>query len=359
MSSDTNRRHQALFVLTSEYTPPSTKEVHIEGSAVLRIMKHSAKHAPNPASGPIMGVDGPDGVLSISHVFPFSAGDFYERFAQKGKTDQNYKQELADQLKAVGYAAQFVGWFQSSTLLKFFNKSINDALLNAQLNDNPNCILLVHDPSKVAKGVLAIRAFRLCESYIKAYLDNDSTCKLDKKTVSDYDLTLSNYLEELPVFIHNSQLVSLYLNKLDVQAAQPVDVLDVNNLISMPRKKALSTYDVLAMHDIDASNTSKFVEVLDLYNQDLNRLNSVQRLYSRDLAKIEQWKQSVKDNGGLFEGKEVDIENDWKSALKFPLASRHENFFLSTTVDGYCGDLETSGVADLIKGFTIKTALEN
>lgn len=73
---------------------------------------------------------------------------------------------------------------------------------------------LSSDPSKSAQGSVSIRAFRFSAAFGDALSARGGS--LDTQTLVDYRLTFSNLLEELPLTITNSALVSAYLSTVSL-----------------------------------------------------------------------------------------------------------------------------------------------
>lgn len=331
----------------------------------MKILKHAAQYHPQPVKGPLLGLD-TNKVLSISHSFPL-ASENSEGY--RFRPDQRYIDSLIDQLQNTGDAAQFVGWYQSATSSNFYNHQVIDSLLQSQLNSNANSILLVHDASKAKKGILSLRAFRLHENFIKAYIDNNNSTRLNRKDLEEHQINYKNALVELPVNVHNSQLVSLYLHDLKHQISDyQLSDLDTNNLIDYnPDEEAkaqkqnkdnlFAATNSLNLTGFGESTAliNKLVESIDDYNYDLNNFNYFQRSYTKEMAKIQQWKQKAK-----VDERDVDLEEGWKSLYKLPNEpNRYENLLISASINGFCDDLQLGGVGELVKSFTIKNGLNN
>ncbi|GMM37177.1 hypothetical protein DASC09_045020 [Saccharomycopsis crataegensis] len=355
--------------MSKEYTAPNTETVQVESSVVLKIVKHASKHFPTPVSGPLLGLDTNQKVLNVSHAFPFpTIGESNEGYSYRIKSNQKYVHDLTEQMKIAGHATQFVGWYQSTTSANFLNHFTIDNLLGAQINNNANSILFVHDASKLKKGILSLRAFRLSENFVKAYLNNGQSNKFTRKILVDNELNYKNFLVELPIQIHNSQLISLFLNDLKLKINEyHLDDLNVNNLIDLNsdedlaqkenKNTLLENFGPLNLSGLEDSTLiiNKLVDSIDDYNYDLNNFNYYQRQLSREMAKVQQWKQKAKQDG-----KPVDLENDWKSLFKLPTEpSRYDNLLISASIDGFCDDLDLGCVSELAKTFTVKGGFDN
>lgn len=189
-----------------EYTTPTIKSVQLETSVALRIVKQSQESANSGVCGPLFGTDVHGDVLKITHSYKypsFQAGQPPLRI----RYNQGFHDALVQNLKDAEVSVQNFGWFQTTEQGKFVSEYLLSALAQAQLKSSPNSVLIVHDPSKAAYGVLSLRAFRLTKDYLQAYIDN----KFTPESLNSRNLSFNNVLEELPVSIHNNHLISLYL----------------------------------------------------------------------------------------------------------------------------------------------------
>lgn len=186
-----------------------TKAVQLDASCVLRILRHVGGKT-STVSGPLLGLDINDRVLKVSHSYPFPSVGDSNPYKNRGNVE--YETQLLDQLKESGVAVEPLGWYQSSISGRFLTESVVDSLAEIQLKRNKNSVLVVHDAARAKYGVLSLRAFRLSSTFLELYGQHKS---FSLKDVLSSGLTADNFLVEVPIEVHNSALVSLYLSQQD------------------------------------------------------------------------------------------------------------------------------------------------
>lgn len=183
-------------------------EVHIDGLAVLKIVKHCKDALPNLVSGALLGLD-QKGVLEITHSFPgvSSATAAGEGLAEDdyAEQDQEYQLEMMTSLREVNVDNNRVGWYQSMFLGTFNNFKLIQNLA-AYHESIPNSVVLLYDPVQTAAGTLTLRAFRLSDDFLE----------LSKRAMNEY-IAPSRILEELPLKIRNPSIITALLFDLKGQ----------------------------------------------------------------------------------------------------------------------------------------------
>jgi translation initiation factor 3 subunit H len=280
-----------------------------------------------------------DDVLRISHSFPFpaSAND-NDGSALRGKANQKYAQDMISLLEEVGADPNPVGWYVSANLGRFFSQNVIDNMLSFQVQ-NPESVVLVYDLTRTVHASFSLRAYRLSA----AYLASKKEGKFSSESLVRNELSYSTIFDELPVEIHNSHMITLYL-----QTLQPSK--EFNNL-----KITVDPYL--------ESNIESIFESVDEFHYDQGNYNYYQRQLAREKVKILQWQQKRKAENSNREaaGKQPLSTEEWKDLFKLPEEpSRLDNLLISGQINQYCSQIEEFAAAASSKMFgTQKTLLEN
>ncbi|ODV96966.1 hypothetical protein PACTADRAFT_48752 [Pachysolen tannophilus NRRL Y-2460] len=344
----------------------SKVNIELEASVALKIVKNSSDHYPHSVSGPLFGIDLEEDSntkkVVISHVFSFpnnnsNSNDHHhqEGYSFKLKSNLRFQNEVLDAFKETGLGVKFVGLYLSSIGGRYLTQQVVDSMMQQQAlknenDDNSKVLLLVHDPSKTKNGVLSLRIFKLSEVFVK-------TCRNGKKfqttNLIENGLTFKNVLEELPLTIHNSHLVNLkILSSSDESKGE-------ENFESLKLSSTIPTVE---------TTIESLFDSIDDFNYDQNNFNYYQRSLSRELAKINQWKQKrklenlnkLKQNPNTPESELLSLdESEWSKHFKLPSEpSRYENLIISGLLNNFCNELEVSSANELIKSFSVAKGLD-
>eukprot|EP01083_Nonionella_stella_P141836 437724_1 len=144
--------------------------VHIDGLAVLKIVKHCQESLPNLVTGSLLGLAVENGVLEITHAFPFpeprsneksdlvkSAGD-----SAMGMDDDaaaldghEYQLEMMKMLREVNVDNNCVGFYQSISLGTFNTAKLVEEQFTyqaADVTDLQVAVLILFDPIQTTRG---------------------------------------------------------------------------------------------------------------------------------------------------------------------------------------------------------------
>lgn len=242
-------------------------------------------------------------------------------------------------MKKLDYGVEFQGWFQSTISGNFVTTQLVEGLAAQQLI-NKNSFVLIHN--MVGKD-LDLKAYRLSTSFLGAYVDN----KWKSKDLEAHKLSFLNIFDELPIHIHNQNLINLYLANTD------------NLSLINPECEVLNLSS-------NEANTAQLLESLysqvDSYNYDQNNFNYYQRQYQKESGKIQQWKQQRKVENFELEknGEKLLDVDEWKSQFKLPVEpSRYNNMLHSHSIDVLADDILKKCNEELVKSFAIERKLTN
>lgn len=113
-------------------------------------------------------------------------------------------------LREVGMDNNKVGWYQSVVMGTFSTASVIQYQFQYQQSLGPNAICLIYDAAETAKGQLSIRAFRLKKSFVDAY----KAGVFSKESFAKNDIRSTTVLEELPIKIHNADIINCWVHEL-------------------------------------------------------------------------------------------------------------------------------------------------
>ncbi|RLV94990.1 Broad-range acid phosphatase DET1 [Spathaspora sp. JA1] len=295
--------------------------ITLSSSVLLSLIKHTSENYPSLFSGALLGFEDDQGVIDISHGFPFPYPDQYEGGSLKSRSGGQYQKDILENFKKLGYGIEFQGWFQSTISGNFITSQLVEALAQQQLV-NKNSFIIIHDMSSIGKEV-SLKGLRLSAGFMEAYQDG----KWKSKDLERAKLSYFNIFDELDVVVKNQTLVNLYLANLP-QTTTELRELDGLNLAS------------------NQTSTGQLLESLysqiDSFNYDQNNFNYYQRQLQKEQSKINQWKQQRKLENleRVKKGdKELDTE-EWKTMFRLPNEpSRFNNLLYSHAIDELADDI--------------------
>eukprot|EP00934_Nitzschia_sp_Nitz4_P004088 Nitzschia sp. Nitz4//scaffold254_size28068//10493//11667//NITZ4_008150-RA/size28068-augustus-gene-0.32-mRNA-1//-1//CDS//3329544328//4078//frame0 len=177
--------------------------VHIEGLALMKIVKHCHDALPSMVSGSLLGLASNNGILEITHAFPgLDQGKSNNNNNNNDDdADDEFQLEMMRMLREVNVDNNCVGWYQSQYLGAFTSPSnLLDNQFSFQTDLSPNAVVILYDPLQTAHGTFAIKAYRLTQQCLQ----------LKQEEKNDF-LTPADIFEEIPVHASNPLLVQAML----------------------------------------------------------------------------------------------------------------------------------------------------
>jgi len=187
------------------------KEVHIEGLAMMKIVKHCHESLPSMVQGALLGLAVGGGVLEVTHAFPNPAGK------NDDDIDEEYQIEMMRMLREVNVDNNCVGWYQSMYLGIYSTTSVLENQFSYQTDVSPNSVVILYDPLQTANGNFCLKAFRL----------SDKCVEMKKSGRNDF-IKPSNIFEELPVKCTNPSLATALLQDWTPKSDIALDRLDLS-----------------------------------------------------------------------------------------------------------------------------------
>jgi len=281
-------------------------EVHIDGLAVLKIIKHCKDALPNLVSGALLGLD-QKGVLEITHSFPGIAAPTVASSTEHEQTeqdyaeqDQEYQLEMMTSLREVNVDNNRVGWYQSMFLGTFNNFKLIQNLASYQ-DAIPNSVVLLYDPVQTASGRLTIRAFRLSEDFLE----------LSKRARNEF-ISPSRILEELPVKIRNPGLINAMLFDLQDSSSNAVAGKGLN----------------CDFERLDLSTNPYLEKNLEYLCAWVDDLSNEQYKFQQEI-KRDKWRRKNAEGDGQAEGE----------AKEFAAPDRMASLLVSNQISEYCSQI--------------------
>lgn len=324
--------------------------VQVDALAVMKIVKHCRESFPSPVTGHLLGLDVEE-TLEIANCFPLPTSKNAEDIGEN--PDAEYQQDMMRCLKEVNVDNNTVGWYQSTRLGSFVTQGLVETQFNYQKKLSNKAVVLIHDVTRSSMGNLSLRAFRLSESFMKAYEDG----KFTAKALDDFRLSHVGLFEELPVRVKNSHLVSALLAELeDVPAPSRASVARFtagsNTTASAAAVSALSSAGggLLPNYDnLDLSfdpyleqNLEALMEGVEDYNAEQGKIQYLQRQAGRDRNRLqyELEKRREENAARVAAGQEPIPEDDILATRKVGTdPSRLDSLLIASQIDGYCKQL--------------------
>lgn len=297
--------------------------VHIDGLAVLKVVKHCQESLPHMVTGSLLGLTTGNGVLEITHAFPFP-----EPMNNKGSDladddgvaldGHEFQLEMMKMLREVNVDNNCVGWYQSMYLGSYSTSSLLENQLSYQTDLSPNAVVILYDPMQTAHGSLTLKCVRLTQEAVDLKTSN-SNAYLDPNKI----------FEEIPIKLVNPGLVKALL----------MDVADgkYNNNNTSTLDSYDTTFDRLDL----STNTylEKHLEFLSSWVDDLateqNKFQYYTRGLSRSSNKYDNKRNRQQNNNKGDDA--VSAADAWKSN---DAPSRMESLLISNQIRNYCNQVD-------------------
>lgn len=314
-------------------------EVHIDGLALLKLVKHCRDSLPQMVAGSLLGLD-EGNVLEVTHCFPVpgpktEVDEYSEETSAIEMGDiegEEYQMEMMKALREVNVDNNCVGWYKSIYSGSFCQTSLVDTQFSYQENLSENSVVILYDPVQSLRGnSTVVKAYRLSDEFVATYRTSKSAGFVPP----------SDLLVELPLKIRNPGLITAFL--YDVKRTK-------NELVSTPRYpeigEPLERYleHMCSWVDELLEENTKFQYYL--------RSSVDQRSKATDSSQQQQ-QQSQQRWGAAAGGKRGDEENDpaaatWKTATP---PTRLDSLLITNQINEYANNIQTHSKASLSKLF--------
>ncbi|KAI9604839.1 hypothetical protein H4Q26_002809 [Puccinia striiformis f. sp. tritici PST-130] len=241
-AAPTTKTGSQLTELEPELPVESLK---VDSLAVMKIVKHAREvalsNASSPASGQLLGIDSA-GVLNVSDAFPLPSGSLGsnaegEDKQANQKSTARYTASILPRLSALGADANVVGFYCSTVNGQHCaTAGFIETLISMQIGSPPvtnpktskttattmrpsasskigpggKGVALVYDLASATEGTVHLKAYRLSKEFIETYKSG----KFDSQNLANHKLTTSNFLQEIPLTIQSTALLTAFLATL-------------------------------------------------------------------------------------------------------------------------------------------------
>jgi len=286
-------------------------EVHIDGLALLKLVKHCGDALPKMVAGSLLGLD-QGAILEVTHCFPFLAPRLKEDVDALGDINdldgEQYQMEMMKMLREVNVDNNCVGWYKSIYAGSFCQTPLVETQFNYQENLSNNCVVMLYDPTDGLK----VKAYQLSEQFVAEF-----------RTKSNSFVPPSSILVELPLKVRNPGLITAFLCDL--------------------RESCRLGF---WLHSTDTRTAANFEFHLEHCCQWLDDLIEEQGKFQYYL------RSGHKDNPRLYhkrKGDVIDPDTDtltWKNTTK-PI--RLDSLLITNQIKQYCSQINASSTCVLSK----------
>jgi translation initiation factor 3 subunit H len=297
-----------------EDQPELITEVHIDGLALLKIVKHCNDNLPNMVSGSLLGLD-VNGILEVTYSLPLPS----PKVDSSAEIDDEEQQiEVMRLLRDVDVDNNCVGWYQSMYFGTLSTPEIVGYQYGYQSSEelSDNSVVILYDPLRSKRGGLVLKAFRLSDEYIR-----------NRKNKLNSFIRPKNILQELPVKITNSGHLSAFVRCL--QDSHSDDLSSEFESLSMANSE-----NTLERH-MELLNSC-----IDELAQEQQRFQQYSKLISKARnEQIKLLKKKTEENAELIESGEAPVKLTLESIggkTTTEAPSRIEPLLLMGQVNRYC-----------------------
>ena len=350
---------------------------------VLKIIKHCQQALPGFVNGQLLGLD-IGRTLEVTNCFPFPGKDSGETEDDSAE----YQMEMMRCLREVNVDNNTVGWYQSTYFSSFIDEACVETQFNYQValarsltcraadhscqrpcclparclaacclpplrvlssccccclpttwlllsrcsmllrlrqSNIKNCVLIIYDPSRARTSGLALRAFRLTDTFMSLYSDG----KVTYDALASANQTASaDVFQELPIKVRNSHLNSALLLELQ-------DECGINSHASDFSRLELNTNPFLE------KQLQLLIECIEDLQAESNKLQHYERAVQRQKSSQSQYlaKKRAEAVARRARGEEPLPEEDLSNNSLFkpiPKPSRLESLLITNQMQAYC-----------------------
>lgn len=305
--------------------------------ALLKIVKHCHESLPHMVTGSLLGLVVENGVLEITHSFPFpdarSSSDNNRKDDDKESTGgdndasglegHEFQLEMMRMLREVNVDNNCVGWYQSVYLGIYSTSSLLENQFSYQTDLSPSAVVILYDPMQTTKGNLMLRCYRLTEECIRM-----------KQSSTNTFIDPANIFEQVPIKLTNPGLARAFL----VSDAVTNSSSTATATAQTPEAATDTTFDRL---DLNTNPyLEKHLEFLSGWVDDLAAEQHKFQYFTRQLARNASGGSSDPQGrrGRRDRGKEQEaIKAGWEST---EAPRRMESLLISNQIRSYCDQMD-------------------
>ncbi|KAF8680125.1 Eukaryotic translation initiation factor 3 subunit K [Rhizoctonia solani] len=309
--------------------------VELDGLVVMKIMKHSQESS--NANGLLVGID-LDGTLNVTNSFAMPNLTDDDDKSGKAAANARYQVAMLRQLNEVQGDDSVVGFYQSCTLGGFLRQSLIEQQALHQEKLRHGGVVVVHDTSSAVRGVASLRAFRLSESFRKAHKNK----KFDTASLISNQLTFSAIMEEFPVTVHNTSLLSAFLSNLSLPTQ--LTSLSPSTFPSAPIEPSFLQFDLNPNAHLE-----RLVDAADAVKAEESNLAYHARQHARERTRAEA-KRVEEDAQRANQGLPPMTDEEFARMFRLPSEpSRLESMLLLGQLDTQAKSAAVASSAEMVK----------
>jgi translation initiation factor 3 subunit H len=310
--------------------------VHLDGLAVLKLVKHCQESLPVLVMGSLLGMTAGNGVLEVTHSFPFpealddksspdvvkgvdeapSAAVDEEMAALEG---HEFQLEMMKKLREVNVDHNCVGWYQSMYLGSYSTAALVETQLSYQTDMSPNAVVILYDPIQTAHGDLVLKCFRLTDECVALKTEENPKKK-------NAFLDPSKIFEEIPITFTNPGLVRCLLHDLKASDTAKATVSATDTTFD---RLDLSTNPYLEKH---LEFLSKWVD--DLAAEQY-KFQSYTRTLARNASSANKHHDKRRNKEFVLDSKTA--QEGWEST---DAPRRMESLLITNQIRSYCDQVD-------------------
>ncbi|CCO37455.1 Eukaryotic translation initiation factor 3 subunit H Short=eIF3h [Rhizoctonia solani AG-1 IB] len=242
------------------------------------------------------------------------------------------------QLNEVQGDDSVVGFYQSCTLGGFLRQSLIEQQALHQEKLRHGGVVVVHDTSSATRGVASLRAFRLSESFRRAH----KAKKFDTPSLISNQLTFSAIMEEFPVTVHNTYLLSSFLSNLSLPTR--LTSLSPSTFPSAPVEPSFLQFDLNPNAHLE-----RLVDAADAVKAEESNLAYHARQHARERTRAEA-KRAEEDAQRTNQGLPPMTDEEFARMFRLPSEpSRLESMLLLGQLDAQAKSAAVASSAEMVK----------
>ncbi len=316
-------------------TPP-LHSVQIDGSVILQIAKHARDSQPSLVTGQLLGLD-VGSTLEVTSSFPFPSQSSSENANNKEDIQEeegaHYQLEMMRMLREVNVDNNTVGWYQSTIMGSYFTEELIETFID-YAESIERCVCIIYDPTvNDSDGQFGLKAIRLTDAFLKTHKEVNG--KFETSKIKDRGLKWSDVIEEVPIVVSNSVLVSAMMKQLDANADGKIE-RDENKL---------TKEDLNRLHLNANTFSTKSLEFLGESMDDLENERQKVAYYHRANHRLQQqknaWLQKRKaENAQREKSGLAPLSEENPDTRKMSEPSRLETYLIFNQVNQYAKQLD-------------------
>ncbi|EFA78218.1 Mov34/MPN/PAD-1 family protein [Heterostelium album PN500] len=303
--------------IEADFNNPKLDVVQIDGIVVMKIIKNCKEYLPELVPGQLLGIDIGTS-LEVSSCFPFPNLRDQEDDLNEGGIAE-YQLEMMRFLREVNIDSNTVGWYTPTYLNSFFNESVIETQYKYQSAINQKCVLLVYDPIKTAQGTLSLRCYRLTTTFMELFRNHPYS----RERMDNAALSFADIFEQIPIRIHNAQLINALLYELRDDSISNFDRLNIGNNLYLEKV------------------VEGMTDCVDSLSQEVSKVANYQRQYQQQQFIRNSFIQKKTLEGQKVE--EEEIAAHVASMVNKPLhaPSKVTSLLLTNQINNYCDQLSS------------------